>query len=129
MGVNFSQLKQFQKELENVQKNVPNFIEECCVEIAREFLDEVIRRTPNSNTNDLKKSWKCDFKVQKSGNNYIVTIENESEIASFIEYGHRTDNGFHEGHFMMTITEQQIQRKMDSIVQKKFNTFMKGVSK
>lgn len=127
MGVNCSQLKEYQKELEKIQKNSPKFMEECCIEIAKEFLEKVIDMTPGSNTNDLKKDWKCDFKVQRKGTDYVVTVKNDSEYASMIEYGHRTATGFKEGKFMMTISEQQIQKKMISIVQSKFNTLFEGV--
>lgn len=130
MGVNISGLKQLQKQLEQAQQQVPALIEDNVKDIAREFLNEVIRRTPTSNTNDLKQDWKCDFNVVKQGNSYKVTIKNENEIASYIEYGHRTENnGWKNGHFMMTITEQQIQAKMNTIAQPKVDKFLKGVFK
>lgn len=130
MGVNISGLKQLQKQLEQAQQQVPALIEDIVKDIAREFLNEVIRRTPTSNNNDLKQDWKCDFNVVKQGNSYKVTIKNENEIASYIEYGHRTENnGWKNGHFMMTITEQQIQAKMNTIAQPKVDKFLKGVFK
>lgn len=130
MGVNISGLKQLQKQLEQAQSQVPALIEDICKDIAREFLNEVIRRTPTSNTNDLKNDWKCDFNVVQQGNSYKVTIKNENEIASYIEYGHRTENnGWKNGHFMMTITEQQIQAKMNTIAKPKVEKFLKGVFK
>lgn len=126
----FSQLIQLQKQLEQAQSQVPALMEDIAKEIAKEFLQEVIERTPASDTNKLKKDWKCDFNVTRKGGSYMVTIKNENEIASMIEYGHRTENnGWKEGHFMMIITEQQIQRRMNSIVQPKLDNFLKGVFK
>lgn len=128
--VNFKELQELQKRLQQAQSQVPALMEDIAKDIAKEFLTSVINRTPASNTNELKKDWKCDFNVTRHGNNYVVTIKNENEIASFIEYGHRTENnGFKQGHFMMTITQQEIERRMNSIAQPKVDNFLKGVFK
>lgn len=121
-------LKQLQKKLEKSQAEIQQLFIDTAKEMAQEFLQEVIRRTPSSNTNDLKNDWKCDFNVVQNGNTYTITVKNENEIASLIEYGHRTENnGFKQGHFMMTITENEIQRKFDVKARKKFEDYLKGV--
>lgn len=128
--VDFKQLQELQQRLENAQQQIPATMEDIAKEIANEFLQKVIQRTPASNTNRLKNSWKCDFNVVKQGNNYVVTIKNEDEIASMIEYGHRTEkNGWKSGHFMMTITESEMRTKADIIAQRKVDELLKGVFK
>lgn len=126
--VDTRELKQLQKKLEKSQAEIKQLFIDTSKEIAQEFLQEVIRRTPSSNTNDLKNDWKCDFNVVQNGNTYTITVKNENEIASLIEYGHRTENnGFKQGHFIMTITEHEIQQKFDKVAQRKVEDFLKGV--
>lgn len=126
----FSQLIQLKKQLEQAQNQVPALMEDIAKDIAKEFLQKVIQKTPTSDTNKLKQDWKCDFNVTRKGGSYVVTIKNENEIASMIEYGHRTENnGWKNGRFMMTITEQEINARMNSIIQPKLDNFLKGVFK
>ena len=130
MVTDFRELRNFQKKLEVAEQEIEKIMVETVKDVAEEFLKEVIRRTPKSDTDLLKRSWKCDMNVKKEGNTYTVEIVNESEIASFIEYGHKTANGgWVEGKFMMTITEDEVKRKLPAIAQKRIDEYLKGVFK
>lgn len=130
ISMDFSSLVAMQKQLEQAQAEIDQIMIDTVKEMAEEFLKKVIQRTPNSDTNLLKKSWKTDFNVVKQGDTYSVTIVNESEIASFVEYGHKNaEGGWVEGHFMMTITEDEVRRKLPPIAQKKIENYLKGVFK
>lgn len=53
--VDTRELKQLQKKLEKSQAEIQQLFIDTAKEMAQEFLQEVIRRTPSSNINDLKK--------------------------------------------------------------------------
>lgn len=108
MGVNFRELQELQRRLEQAQSQVPALMQEIVDEISNEFLQEVIQRTPATNNNKLKNNRKKRVVANKN-ETYTVEVYNDLEYASSVEYGSRTaDNGWNEGKFMMTITSQMI---------------------
>jgi len=56
MGVNFKELQELQRRLEQAQSQVLALMQEIVDEISNEFLQEVIQRTPATNNNKLKKT-------------------------------------------------------------------------
>lgn len=64
--------------------------------------------------------------IDKQGNEYVVTIINPVEYASYVEYGHRTVNGkgWAPGHFMLTTSEQEIQKIAPGVLQAKIKKFL-----
>lgn len=127
--VDFKELIELQKRLKKAQAEVPKMIEQIVDDIGNEFLAEVKTKTPNSDNNKLKNNWKK--KVSKVGNGYQVEIYNDLEYASSVEYGHRINGGkgWKEGKFMMTITENDIQRRLDKIAQPHIDNMLKGMFK
>lgn len=69
------------------------------------------------------------LKVNHYGNTYVIEIVNPVEYASYVEYGHRTPNhkGWVKGHFMMTISEQEIQQIAPRVLENKLKKFLGGV--
>lgn len=78
--------------------------------------------------------------ITKIGNKYHIDIINPVEYASYVEYGHRQEPGRYvpalgkqlkkawvPGHFMLTISEAELNSMSDAILQKKLNKFMKDV--
>ena len=61
------------------------------------------------------------LKIHHFGGVYVIEIVNPVEYASYVEFGHRTrgGDGWVEGHFMMTISEQELQRDAPKIIEKK----------
>ena len=66
-------------------------------------------------------SFAQELKVRHIGNTYVIEIENPVEYASYVEYGHRTrgGGGWVEGHFMLTISEEEIQRDAPRVLENK----------
>ena len=69
------------------------------------------------------------LKIQHNGNMLTVEIENPVEYASYVEYGHRTSKhsrrqGWVPGHFMLSISEQDIQKITPGLLQKKIKQFL-----
>lgn len=92
----------------------------------------------NVNVNDYVNS----IKVGKSGNLFTIEISNPVSYASYAEYGHRQTPGRYvpaidkklkagwvEGHFMLTISEKEIQNIAPALLQKKLYEFLKEAVK
>lgn len=66
------------------------------------------------------------LKVNHVGNTYVVEIVNPVEYASYVEFGHRTRNhrGWVEGKFMMTISEQELERIAPRVLENKIKKYL-----
>ena len=71
------------------------------------------------------------LKVNHFGDTYVIDIVNPTEYASYVEYGHRTANhsGWVKGHFMMTISEQELQKIAPKVLERKVKKYMEGLMK
>ena len=87
----------------------------------------------------LRDAWTI-LPVEKQGNNYVVTIVNNTEYASYVEYGHRQRPGRYvpalgkslkanwvKGRFMLTISEQELETQLPALLEQKLYTLLKGV--
>lgn len=153
MGANYKQLTEFQKKIEKLNNDQKEeFLEACCKELAARLLAKVIKRTP-SDTGVLRRGWTGGVKenatayanslsVKHEGGKYHIDIINPVEYASYVEYGHRQTpgryvpelgkrlkQGWVQGKFMLTISENELNQMSDKILQAKLNKFMKEVFK
>lgn len=140
MSADYKELEQFTKNLEKLnEKQKDEFLQSCCKELAARLLEKVIKRTP-SQTGVLRRGWTAgksggassyaqSLNVRHSGNTYQVEIINPIEYASYVEYGHRTrgHRGWVQGHFMLTISEEEINRSTERILTAKLKKYMKEV--
>lgn len=64
--------------------------------------------------------------INHFGDTYVIEIVNPVEYASYVEFGHRTANhkGWVKGHFMMTISEDEIRQAAPGILKKKMQKFI-----
>lgn len=123
------------------------FFESCAKELAARLLAKVIKRTPVGQYpaetgkvgGTLRRGWTAgqdsnatayakSLNVNKTGSDYVIEIINPVEYASYVEYGHRTRNhkGWVEGHFMLTISEDEIRNSAPRILEKKLKDYLKG---
>lgn len=71
------------------------------------------------------KEFADSVRISKSGGNYTVEIINPVEYASYVEYGHRKANGgWVNGHFMLTISEQEIRKIAPKVLEEKIKKFL-----
>lgn len=142
MSANFKELIKFSdniQKLNDVQKE--EFLQACAKELAARLLAKVIKRTP-SDSGMLRRGWTGGqnknasayangLAIKRSGDRYIIDITNPVEYASYVEYGHRTRNheGWVQGHYMLTISETELNNMSGAILQKKLNKFLKDVCK
>lgn len=69
--------------------------------------------------------------VNHFGDTYVIEIVNPVEYASYVEYGHRTANHSEwvKGQFMMTISEQELQRIAPKVLENKIKKYLGGLGK
>ena len=141
--------KDFQKQLEKMQ-DPDIFVESCAKELAARLLAKVVKRTPvgqypessGKSGGTLRRGWTGlkrssakryadSLKVHRFGNTYVIEIINPVEYASYVEYGHRTANhsGWVKGHFMMIISEQELERIAPKVLENKIKKYMEAFAK
>ena len=125
---NYDDIKKLSENLKEIEKTHDKYIEACVKEVAARLLAKVIKRTPpvgvysdGHNGGTLRKGWTVDATVKKNGDTYTVEIKNPVEYAEYVEYGHRTRNhkGWVNGRFMLTLSENELQKDMPAIIEKK----------
>lgn len=139
--VDFSDLEKFKDKLEQnfSRSQVDLFIESCAKELAARLLAKVIKRTPvgeypketGKKGGTLRRGWTGEksggasyaneLKVNHFGDVFVIEIINPVEYASYVEFGHRTrgGDGWVEGKFMLTISEQEIERDAPKVLENK----------
>ena len=142
-------LEKLQKQLEELEKGKARdkFFEDCAKEMAARLLSLVKPKTPVGVYDDpsrkggtLRRGWTGgkntdaeafakSLEIEKSGNTYTITVENNVEYAPYVEYGHRTrgGKGFVPGKRMLEISEQELEALAPKILQDKLEKFLKGV--
>ncbi len=135
----YSEFKEFADKLEKLTaEDINDLCIKCSKQLAARLLALVIPRTPvgvypastGKVGGTLRRGWTGGKKgsaasyaqslpVRKSGSNYIITIENPVEYASYVEFGHRTVNGgWVEGKYMLTISEERLKNIAPRILEK-----------
>ena len=82
------------------------------------------------------------LKVSRAGETLTIEIINPVEYASYVEYGHRQQvgryvpalgkrlkQGWVKGQFMMSISEQELERMTPQILEKKIRTYFERCMK
>lgn len=69
--------------------------------------------------------------IQHIGNDYVIEIINPVEYASYVEFGHRTANhkGWVKGQFMMTISEQELEKIAPKVLEQKLKKYFEECMK
>lgn len=126
-------------ELEKLQKAVQlkintsdELLKICINDIALRVYRVANKLTP-VDTGWLRENWVLGS-IEKNGSYYEVVIENPTEYAEFIEYGHRlvvggVTAGWVDGRFMLTIAEDEVIKRMDRIVKKKTEKWLQEMFK
>ena len=116
-------------------RNLDRFFRGTAKELAVRLRDAAAARSPGA----LRDAWTV-HPVEKRGNEYIVTVENSAEYASFVEFGHRQEPGRYvpelgkqlekdwvEGRFMLTASEQELEARLPELLERKLYSLLKGV--
>lgn len=136
--VQFDGLKEFQKIIEEMEKEKEKeqLMIDTIKELAARLLRKVIKRTP-SDTGNLRRNWVVSD-VRKNGENYEIEVSNSTEYASYVEFGHRQTPGrfvpaigkrlkksWVKGKFMLTISENELQKQAPAVIEKKITEWLK----
>ena len=150
--LDYDELQKLKEQIEKFGESaqIDQFLTSCAKELAARLLAKVIKRTPVGQYEagsgkvggTLRRGWTAGQKsnatayaqslqVNKVGNDYVIEIINPVEYASYVEFGHRTRNhkGWVEGHFMLTISEDEISKSAPRILEKKLKTYLEGCFK
>ena len=121
----FKDVKKLQKNLQRMQNEFPQFMEECIKELAGRLLAKTVERTP-VRTNWLREHWQLGEIVRLPGGGVHVEIVNNVEYALYVEYGHvtRLRTGWVNGKFMLTLSVQELERELPSIMERKLKKYM-----
>lgn len=140
-------LKKFRDELNKLQ-DPDAFVESCAKELAARLLRMVVKRTPvgeyppstGKKGGTLRRGWTGEKRasaqgyadsltVHHFGDTYVIEIVNPVEYASYVEYGHRTANhkGWVKGQFMMTISEQELEKIAPKVLERKIKKYLGGM--
>ena len=146
---NIDGLKKFRDELNKLQ-DPDKFVEACAKELAARLLRMVVKRTPvgeypkssGKKGGTLRRGWTGEKRssaqnyadsltVHHFGDTYVIEIVNPVEYASYVEYGHRTANhkGWVKGKFMMTISEQELEKIAPKVLENKIRKYLGGLMK
>lgn len=148
--VDMKGLKEFQKQLEKLQ-DPDAFVEACVKELAARLLRLVVKWTPvgeypkssGKKGGTLRRGWTGSkgqasaqgyaeaMTVNHFGDTYVVEIVNPVEYASYVEYGHRTADHkrWVKGQFMMTISEQELEKIAPKVLEAKIRKYLGGALK
>ena len=134
--VQFNGLKEFQKIIEEMEKEKEQLMIDTIKELAARLLRKVIKRTP-SDTGNLRRNWIVSD-VRKNGENYEIEVSNSAEYASYVEFGHRQTPGrfvpaigkrlkksWVKGKFMLTISESELKKQAPAVIEKKITEWLK----
>lgn len=142
-------LEKFRDELNKLQ-DPDAFVESCAKELAARLLRMVVKRTPvgdypkgtGKKGGTLRRGWTGEKRssakgyaesltVHHFGDTYVIEIVNPVEYASYVEYGHRTPNhkGWVKGRFMMTISEQELEKIAPRVLENKIKKYLGGCLK
>lgn len=149
----FSELKQlansFNKALD--ERVIDRFLRDFLLEMAFRAERKIKKRTP-VNTGNLKRNWRVG-EVERHGNTLVVEIINNTDYASFVEYGFRAHwvpgywkgkqfvydpnaksgmyvgpkDGWVPGRFMATISMQEIERELPRYLEKRVGELLDNI--
>lgn len=87
-----------------------------------------LRRGWTANTGDAA-GYAAKLPVTKAGSEYRIEVINPVEYASYVEFGHRTvdGTGWVNGHYFLTISEQDLRNLAPGIIERKLNGLLREV--
>lgn len=129
MGYEFSEVLNIKASLVELNKAAHVVHMKVAKRIAQLAIRKVKKMTP-VDQGDLRDNWKYD--VIKKGSSFIIVIYNQMEYASFVEKGHRIvvagkTVGWVEGHFMLKLTEDEMERIAPNMWKKEIEKEMKRI--
>lgn len=126
--VDYRQLVKLRDELEKLQQgNFNRFKEDMVRELAERLLKKAVKRTP-TDFPGLKAGWTIGS-IHYANGYYEVEVCNNSKNAYTVEWGYQTQGkkGWIPGHYMLHISEKELEQEADRIVEEKLMKLLRKV--
>ena len=154
----FKELKNLEKRLGQLDKaDLDSFCRQMANDLAGRLLNKVVKRTvpgqiPPYATEEAKAKYWSGYTggnlrdnwsvlpIEKKGNDYIVTVINNAQYASYVEYGHRQTPGrfvpalglrlkqsWVPGRYMLTISTQELEQQAPKLIEQKLYQFLRPI--
>ena len=141
-------LNKLKQNLIEMEEQIAVFIESCAKDLTAILLDKVINRTPvgvypegsGKVGGNLRRNWTGGteknpytyaqgLEITYTGDKYEIVIENPTDYASYVEFGHwnRNRSRWIEGRFMLTIAEHEVTNISRKVLEDKMELFLRGV--
>lgn len=118
-------LEQLRNQISRI--NYDEFIKQSAMQLALRLIALAKGKTPVI-TGNLRRNWQMGT-VEKVGNQWVVTVLNNAEYASFVEYGHRNQSHTRwvPGQYILTISENELKTQAPAILQRRLESFLREV--
>lgn len=155
----YKQLQALQQRLQKLQAvDLDKFCIEASKELAARLLALVIPATPvgkypkstGKKGGTLRRGWTAKTEseatggsgkgadpvayaaalpIEKKGSEYVITVINPVEYASYVEFGHRTGggSGWVQGQYFLTISENELNKRAPAILERKLSAMLREV--
>ena len=132
-GFDYTEFKEYRKNFNHLYKEFQDWLYGFILKQGLHFIREVKPRTP-VDTGDLRNHWELDPNIVRMGDVYHCYFTNVMEYASYVEYGHakpyKSGVGpgsidWVDGYFMMTVSIEEVQRKMPKRFDNEFRLYLK----
>ena len=131
MAFDYSDFKAYRKNVGLTSTQFNNWLSRFINNLAQASLERVKALTPVG-TGYLRSCWEVE--IHRRGGVLYIEFDNLVDYAWYVEYGHATPYmsgiGYPggpywvRGHFMMTITLEELQRHLPAIFENEFNRFL-----
>lgn len=130
-GFDYSEFEKYSRNFTRMTNEYNSWIKQFITSEGMRFIAGVKRRTP-VDTGDLRDHWQLDG-ITRSGNELHCWFVNSMNYATFVEYGHAKpykagaaegSPDWVQGSFMMTVTLDEIYKKMPARFNASFRKFL-----
>lgn len=128
MSVDCRELEKFRDNLDKMLKNNDEFIKSLTLYLTRELLRMLIKATP-VDSGYLKDGWFV-IALTKTAGGYEAEIANNTNYASYVNYGHRTKSGgWFDGKFFIELSVAELKDITQPLLERRLREHLKEAFK
>lgn len=126
-GFDYKGILQLKNQLMQIENGFSAWLKDFLLRQAEEALEQIRRSTP-ADIAGLREVWKISS-VKQSGSSLTVTLINDHDQASSVEYGSMDEQRtqWKEGTFVCTLALKDMQRRMPEHYRREFGTWLRGL--
>lgn len=128
MAVDCSELERFRDNLGDMIKDNDAFVKELTLELTRRLLAMLQKATP-VDTGFLRAGWFV-IALTKTSEGYEAEIANNTNYASYVNYGHRiSQGGWVDGKFFIELSVEELRGITKPLLEKRIEEHLKEAFK